>query len=87
MKKYNVNNLTPFKSKWNNKPTKLVRIPEVLTEQVLGYAHELDNNKKNNSSLLQVKLEGLLMKVNAKEKGYKSNSASKLINELKQLLE
>ncbi len=51
MAKYNIENLTPFKSKWHNKPTTVIRVPEILVDQILEYAHQLDlenRPKKNN---------------------------------------
>ena len=33
------------KSTWNNKETQLIRVPKVLSKQVLQYAHELDRKR------------------------------------------
>ena len=88
MPKYNTQNLTPYKSKWKNGKTKLIRVPEVLAEQILDLAHQLDdniNNVKNYESLVTEKLKIIIDKINNKEKGYKSNSASALIRDLKAL--
>lgn len=35
------------KSAWQNLPTTLIRVPEVLVEQILEYAHKLDNEQVN----------------------------------------
>lgn len=86
MHKYNVQNLTPFKSKWKNHPTKLIRVPEILESQILAYAYQLDNAINPSESLVTVKLKEIAIKINDKEKGYKSNSASQLIKDIQQLI-
>ncbi|WP_324282567.1 hypothetical protein VKI21_11360 [Cyanobacterium aponinum UTEX 3222] len=87
MHNYKLNNLTPFKSKWKNTPTKLIRIPEILESKILAYAHSLDNNQNADNSLVTVKLKEIIVKIDNKEKGYKNNSASQLIKDLKELFE
>ena len=86
MHKYNIENLKPFKSNWKNQPTKLIRIPENLADKILDYAHKLDNDINPNHSLVTEKIKELSIKINTKEKGYKSNSASQLIKDIQQLI-
>ena len=85
MPKYNTQNLTPYKSKWKNGKTKLIRVPEVLADKILVLAHQLDDGIILNYSPVTEKIEIILDKINRKEKGYKSNSASALIRDLKAL--
>lgn len=85
MHKYNLDNLKPFKSKWQNKPTKLIRIPEILEGAILAYAYQLDNGINPNQSLVTEKLREICIKIDSKEKGYKSNSATQLIKDIQQL--
>ncbi|AUC62466.1 hypothetical protein AA637_15525 (plasmid) [Cyanobacterium sp. HL-69] len=94
MKKCNPNslaNLKPgFKPKWKDTNTKLIRIPVALEKQVLDYAHQLDDGVTTSSDSivtndLQEELMKLMAKVNDMEKGYKSNSASQLVKDLKAL--
>lgn len=96
MKKCNPNSLANlkrgFKPKWNDTNTKLIRIPVALEKQVLDYAHQLDDGVTHPPhsiviSDLQEQLMKLMEKINDKEKGYKSNSASQLIKDLKDLLD
>ncbi|WPF90506.1 hypothetical protein WEU38_18215 (plasmid) [Cyanobacterium aponinum AL20118] len=86
MHKYNLDNLKPFKSKWQNKPTKLIRIPERLEKEILAYAYQLDNDINPSQSLVTEKIKEISIKIDNKEKGYKSNSASQLIKDIQQLI-
>ena len=83
--KYNTENLIPYKSKWKNGKTKLIRVPEVLADKILVLAHKLDKGDKFYYSPVTENLNLLIDKINRKEKGYKSNSASALIRDLKAL--
>ncbi len=85
MSKYNTQNLTPYKSKWKNGKTKLIRVPEVLADKILVLAHQLDDGINFNYSPVTEKIKNIIDKINKKEKGYKSNSASALIRDLKAL--
>ena len=85
MSKYNTQNLTPYKSKWKNGKTKLIRVPEVLADKILVLAHQLDDGINFNDSPVTEKIKKIIDKIYRKEKGYKSNSASALIRELKAL--
>ena len=85
MGKYNVDNLTPFKTKWVNTPTKLIRVPEKLANDILLYAHKIDESitiAEYNNYLIQ-ELEMLIEKINRKEKGYRSNGSGALFKDLK----
>lgn len=85
-------------TKWKHTPTKAVRIPTIFESQILAIAQNLDNgisyaepcnnrNVQNNyHSILSDILEPILKKIENKESGYKANSASKLIADLKQLM-
>jgi hypothetical protein len=48
--KGNLNTLKPYQSKWNSGITRTIRVPVVLADQVLEYAHKLDSDE----SLTQV---------------------------------
>lgn len=78
---------TRYKSKWQNTPTKLIRIPEIFESEILTYAHHLDNNNNSINNHVTGKLKEISLKINNKEKGYKTNSASQLIKDIQQLLD
>lgn len=87
--KNKLDNLTPFKSNWNNPKTKTIRVPEYLANKLLEIAHKLDNDESINisdSSLVTNKLRVIIEKINNKERGYKNNAAVQLIKDLKELL-
>ena len=75
-----------FKSKWNNGKTRTIRVPVRLADQVLDYAHQLDEGEVKNPLLLD-KLTEIMNKIKNKEKGYKSNSAGQLLKDLKTLID
>lgn len=80
-------NLRPnFKPKWKNRTTKLVRVPVVLEEEILGYAHQLDDGKTSivTTEIVEL-LKGIISKIENKEKGYKANSAAQLIKALRDI--
>jgi hypothetical protein len=88
MQKNQKDNLIYFKSKWNYPKTKVIRVPENLADQLLKIAYQLDNNKdiiNQQDSLVTEQLKEIFIKICNKESGYKSNSATKLINDIKQL--
>lgn len=85
--------LTSFTGKWRNGATKTIRVPIVLAEQVIALARELDESSQSHDTndstqseavgelsrqLLEIKA-----KIEAKEAGFRANSASKLISALK----
>jgi hypothetical protein len=81
-------------TKWKNTPTKVVRIPTIFEPQILSFAEDLDNGRSfypeicNNRSVqndCHSILLDILNKINNRESGYKANSASKLIADLKKL--
>jgi len=83
-------NLKKYKSTWKSGKTRTVRVPVVLAEQVVHLARMLDNGIELTSldtseSNLKGDLAIILDKVDNKEKGYKSNSSSRLINDLRGL--
>ncbi|WPF89417.1 hypothetical protein WEU38_03835 [Cyanobacterium aponinum AL20118] len=78
---------TRYKSKWQNTPTKLIRIPELFEGEILAYAHQLDNSNNFTNNHVTAKLKEISLKINNKEKGYKTNSASQLIKDIQQLLD
>lgn len=86
IKESSLKNLKPNKSHWNNSETVTIRIPKILKDKVIEYAKKLDNKNESlldKHSTVTQELKILLEKINSKEKGYKNNSASRLINELK----
>jgi hypothetical protein len=87
MHKYNLENLKPFKSKWQNTPTKLIRVPEIFEREILAYAHQLDLETNPNHSLVTVKLKEMLNKINNQESGYTQRWAKQLIQDIKQLID
>ncbi|BAQ66467.1 hypothetical protein [Geminocystis sp. NIES-3709] len=91
MKGHNLNSLKaliPNKSKWNNSETVIIRVPKILKNEILNYAKKLDNNHVNNdyNSTVTLELKKILAKINAKEKGYKSNGSGQLIADLRELI-
>lgn len=48
--KGNLDTLKPYQAKWNSGTTRTIRVPVVLADQVLEYAHKLDSGE----SLTQV---------------------------------
>lgn len=79
------------KTKWKG-VTKVVRIPVEFEQQIMDYAHMLENTPRGD--MIDIKkvpvtdlLQGLWRKISDKEKGYRSNSASKLIAELKEIMD
>ncbi|AFZ53906.1 hypothetical protein VKI21_14105 [Cyanobacterium aponinum UTEX 3222] len=77
-------------TKWKNTPTKAIRIPVIFEDKILAYAQQLDlclssDNHNNNRSVQKFLIE-IANKIDNKEKGYKSNSASQLIKDLKDLI-
>lgn len=86
MHKYNLDNLKPFKSKWQNTPTKLIRVPEIFKDEILAYAYQLDSGINPNNSLVTKKLKEIVNKINNQESGYKVKYANNLIKDIKQLI-
>lgn len=83
--KGNVESLKPYEGKWQSGKTQTIRVPIALTEQILAYARALDagNSLVTEDSSSNIDLAELKVKVEAKEAGFRANSASKLISALK----
>ena len=86
-----LDNLKKFKPTWQHGKTRTIRVPVALADKVLSYARTLDSgnvtsSRDTNDSLLAGKLSELLTKVDCKERGYKPNSSSRLIKDLRDLL-
>ncbi|WP_083260454.1 hypothetical protein A5482_014765 (plasmid) [Cyanobacterium sp. IPPAS B-1200] len=83
-------NLTPFSGKWNHSPTRTIRVPVVLADEVLNYARKLDREriekKPHDTVMLKDSLLNIIEKINKKEIGYKVNNAEQLIEDIKALL-
>jgi len=84
-------NLKKFAPKWKHGKTQTIRVAIALADQILNYAKQIDNggNKTKSRDTENVKdsLIEILAKVEAREKGYKSNSATQLIRDLKDLID
>lgn len=89
--KKSLKNLKPIYSRWKNSKTVAIRVPEILKEKILEYARKVDADfdykESNNSNVQKEKIEKILSKIEAKEKGYKTNSAGQLIKDLRGLIE
>ncbi|MEG4989706.1 hypothetical protein QUB08_28775 [Microcoleus sp. BR0-C5] len=84
----NIQTLKPYESKWRSGKTQTIRVPVALAEQILVVARQMDAGKSlvtqdESSSSLRI----LKAKIEAKEPGYRANSASKLISVLKLILD
>ena len=44
---------TTFGPKWNLQPTKLIRVPEDISEQILAYAHYLDDQRSTSEGIAE----------------------------------
>ena len=93
-------NLQPIHSKWLNDKTTTIRIPAVLKDDVLAFAKDIDHKYNEeriiksyksdatiDMSSLLARLKIIVEKIETGQKGYKSNSASQLIKDLKNLVE
>ena len=89
VKESSLRNLKPNKSHWNHSETITIRVPKVLRNKILKIAKKLDKNEsvniKNNSTVSH-ELNSIIDKIKNKEKGYKNNSASKLIKDLLEIV-
>lgn len=73
-----------YKPIYKNRPTKTMRVPEKLIEKVQRYAFAIDQEKLVEDTT--DRLIDILAKLTVGETGYKSNSASQLIKDLKALI-
>ena len=86
----NEDTLVKFKSTWKNSPTKTIRVPEKIADIVLELARQIDRDgfvDNCKESLVTRQLRAIVDKIDNDEKGYRANSASRLIKELKSILE
>lgn len=74
--KGNIATLRSYKSPWNHKQTRTIRVPIVLAEQILDYAREIDANLKISDSNVTVFTDDKKLLINDVE------SAIKDINEM-----
>ncbi len=86
-----LNNLKPNRSPWNHPETIAIRVPKVFKEQVLLYTRQIDSGEQteianSENDRLNQSLTEIMVKIDNKEKGYKSNSAGQLIKDLKDLM-
>ena len=85
---YNTTNLLPhqYSSTWNSGATKTIRVPVALADAVIEYARILDSGGlPSTSDIPNDAIAAIIAKVEAKEPGYRSNSATKLIKDLRSL--
>ncbi len=85
-----LNNLKPNRSPWHHSETVAIRVPKIFKEQVLLYTKEIDSGEQiettnSENDRLKQSLIKIMVKIDNKEKGYKTNSAGQLIKDLKQL--
>jgi hypothetical protein len=80
----NIQTLKPYESKWRSGKTQTIRVPIALAEQILTLARQLDASEPLVSEdKITKSLRAIRHKIEAKEPGYRANSASKLISALK----
>jgi len=89
----NTAGLNSYKPTWANGATKTIRVPIALADEVLAYARTLDSGDtpahcgNNNLTTSNNAIALILTKINEKLPGYKSDSASQLIKDLRDLPE
>jgi predicted transcriptional regulator len=82
--KGNIQSLKPYESKWRSGKTQTIRVPVALAEQILALARKMDSDEPLVSEdVIAKELLALKAKIEAKETGYRANSASELISALK----
>ena len=82
--KGNIESLKPYENKWRSGKTQTIRVPIALAEQILIAAHKMDTDETlvTEDEMINYLIE-IKAKIEAKEAGYRANSASKLISALK----
>ena len=84
-------NLQPYKSgfvsPWKNSDTTVVRVPKCFKDSVLEYAHHLDDGQTLRDDQLFYRLKDIVEHKLNKVKGYNSNSAGKLFQELREMID
>ena len=84
----NIQTLKPYQNKWRSGKTQTIRVPVALAEQILAVARQMDaGDSPVTEDELVIGLTKLRDKIEAKEPGYKVNSASKLISALKPIFD
>jgi hypothetical protein len=73
-----------YKPVWNDKITKTIRVPVALADSILAYARALDSGEVPPDNI-KAALTTILTKVESKAPGYRANSASQLIKDLREL--
>lgn len=82
--KGNIESLKPYENKWHSGKTQTIRVPIALAEQILIAAHKMDTNESlvTEDEIINYLIE-IKAKIEAKDAGFRANSASKLISALK----
>lgn len=73
---------------WKNQPSIAIRIPQVFAERLKSLARKWDvqeDTEDLTDSELVEKIKVIIAKIENQEKGYRNNSASQLIKEVKSL--
>jgi hypothetical protein len=75
---------------WNHTPTTAIRVPEPLLNQIIVYAHELDNGVVQNQIAPSEQLLEILTKWQSKVEGKESqprwSNVNKLLQELQNII-
>jgi hypothetical protein len=86
----NPQNLRQFKSGWQNLPTRQIRVPEVLSEQVLELAKKLDEGEPiSNGSLdaLENAINAVLSNPTVTRNGRDGGAVKRALNALRMALQ
>lgn len=70
-----------YARKWENTPTRTIRVPIVLADDILRIAHELDTGMDYKTEIASI-----IANHQAKKKGYYGSNVIELIEDLKALL-
>lgn len=70
-----------YARKWQNTPTRTIRVPTVLADDILRIAHEIDAGID-----YKTELETIIANHQAKKKGYYGSNITELIEDLKALI-
>jgi len=86
----NTSKLTSYKPTWIHGTTRTIRVPIALANQTLKYARILDGGLEISAVtdpdiLISDTIDRILTKINEKQPGYRSNSAGKLLKDLRAL--
>lgn len=86
----NPQNLRQFKSGWQNLPTRQIRVPEVLSEQVLELAKKLDEGEpisNGSSQKLEDAINAVLSDPSVTRHGRDSGAVKRALDALRTRLE